>query len=289
MIRVAPQLRNFSRQDLLRMLDDGRVYFNGDTIVPTISGGMPAPPLSNSFEGGTDGVNLTTGNTGGASGDAAFSITDPNSIQKFTTAQSAHGGVCMTIAQTATPASTRWDWQGLGIGSVTDVWFRTYLRIGTVAQIIFIGIRDSAGTLVNEARINSSGIVQIGVGSAGTINTSLNGTVAVSANTWYRFECRCNADTIDGAFEWKLWSSMDSTGTPTDSNSLGGLNNGASIGQVRWGQVTNTTANLQSWHDDVAVSAVTWLGPAGVATAPAVAADYSQFPKPRLRPEYVNS
>jgi hypothetical protein len=231
---------------------------------------VPAPPLSNSFEGGSDGTVLTTANTGGASGDAASSITDPNSIQKFNAANALHGGMCMTIVQTATPASTRWDWTGLGTITNTDVWFRSYLKIGTtIGQAVFMGVRTNAAALAAEFFVDATGHIAVNTGG-GTNIAVLLGTTVISADQWIRLEARVRANGVGASHvEWWLYTTADSTSV-TETKVSTVENAGTDVGQVRWGQVTNTTANRITYHEDVAVSTAGALGPSSAPVTPAM-------------------
>lgn len=231
---------------------------------------MPAPPLLNTFDGGTDGVNLTTANTGGASGTAASSITDTGNIQKFNAANAIHGGMCMTVVQTATPTSARWDWTGLGTITNADVWFRSYVKLATVAQCVFMGVRTNAAALAAEFFIDSTGHVAVNTSGGLNIATLLGTTTTVTAGQWFRVETRVRANGAGASHvEWWLYTSPDSTSVAETKVSTV-ENAGTDVGQVRWGQVTNAVANLTSYHDDVAVSSTGALGPASAPVTPAM-------------------
>jgi len=227
---------------------------------------MPAPPLSNTNEGGTNGTVLTQANHGGASGDAMSSApTDPNSIQKYSSVQAAHGALSFNITQTATPASTRWEWTGLG-AITADVWFRCYLFIPAIpsAQFIFASVRSSAAAaLSSQISVESTGRIMMSLASGAA---AVTGTVAVPTNQWFRVEFRVRSSATVGQVEYRLFKTLDST-TADETKSATGLVLGVDSDSVRWGQVTNTIANFVSYHDDVAVSSTTWIGPAVTAAA----------------------
>jgi hypothetical protein len=221
---------------------------------------VPAPPLSNSFEGGSNTTVLTVGNTGGASGNAASTITDPNSIQTFSSSFAAHGALSCKIAQTATPASTRWDWTGLG-AITADVWWRAYLYLPAApsGQHIFAGIRSSAAAaLSSQASVESTRFVALSLASAALSVTS---NVQVPLNAWFRVEARVRSSATVGQLELWQYNTADSL-TADYHNSATGLILGVDSDQIRWGQITNTIANFVSYLDDVAVSATGPLGPA---------------------------
>jgi hypothetical protein len=259
-MRIAPALRRYTEADLLRLIRDGRAYVDGDVIVPFVAGGNTSP-LSNSFEGGTDGVALSTANTGGTSGDAANSVTNPT-IMTFSNLHAAHGTLSMRILQTATPASTRCDWTAIG-SLTTNVWFRMYVYLPASPASgapVLMGIRDSATALCAELNITTGRLIRIN--TAGGAVGALDGTVALPLAGWCRIEFRCLANATTGEFEWRLYNTLDST-TPDETKSATGLNTLANIDGFRWGQVTNPVANFETFHDDVAVSPNGWIGPAG--------------------------
>lgn len=222
---------------------------------------MPSPPLLNTFEGGTDGTTITQANSGGASGDAwsVAPIIGTGVSLTFSSLQAAHGALAMRIAQPATPASTRVEWDALG-ALTGNVFFRTYLHLPTLGQIVFGGVRTNAASALSaEIFLDATGHVTVHQASGATIAT-LTGATAVTAGTWVRIEWRILSSATVGEFEWRLYASADSTSI-TETKSATGLALGANTSEVRWGQVTNTTANLVSYHDDLAVSTVDWLGP----------------------------
>jgi hypothetical protein len=222
---------------------------------------MPSPPLSNSFEGGTDGTVLTTGNTGAGSGDAASAVVDPNSIQKFSTAQAAHGTVSMIISQTAAPAATYWQWTALGT-ILTSVWFRCYIYLPALpsATFPFMLVKNQAGGGCAEYRITNLGKVTA-VNAAGT--TIQTGTVTVNTNAWFRVEMRVFPSTTVGELEWRLFNTPDSYVADEAPAKATAVVLGANVGQVWWGQPFGPPASLVSRYDDVAVSQIDWLGPYG--------------------------
>lgn len=263
-MRVAPQLRRYSEAELVDLIRRGLARVDGDAIVPTIIGGMPAPPLSQNFDGGggSDGTVISAANTGGG-GQTAVSTTTNPTIQTFSSLQAAHGSLSMRILQTATPASTRWDWTGLG-SITTSVWFRCYLRIpalpGAGTQFIFAGARTSAAALTSQLTIESDGFITMTKADA---TVALQGAVAVSTNQWFRVEFRVLSSTTVGECEYWLYKTMDSSTADEHLVSGSNLILGANTDQIRWGQVSNSIASYESFHDDIAVSSTGLIGPVG--------------------------
>ena len=55
---------------------------------------MPAPPLANTLEGGSNGVGINNANSGGASGDAFTNVVKTTSALDYSTDPPAHGLIC---------------------------------------------------------------------------------------------------------------------------------------------------------------------------------------------------
>jgi hypothetical protein len=92
----------------------------------------------------------------------------------------------------------------------------------------------------------------------------------VSANSWFRVEARVRSNGVGASHvEWWLYKTPDAPIGSHDETKVSTVENtGADVGQVRWGQVTNTTT-VTSYHDDVAV-ATTQLGPSSAPVTPAM-------------------
>jgi hypothetical protein len=233
---------------------------------------MPAPPLSNTLEGGSDGTTITTGNSGGASGDAFSAVTIAGSTtETFSADHAAHGGLSMKIAETVA-GSTRVNWTGLGAltGSVYHRIYVWYDAFPTASGLIFGGVRTSTGAALSaQIRISGTGKIRVENAAAAFI-LALDGVVAIPLSQWARIEFRCKSSTTVGEFEWKWWSSADSSGTPDETLSATGQVLGADQDELRYGIVTNAPASpFTAYFDDMAVSTTDWIGPAGAPPPPA--------------------
>ena len=221
---------------------------------------MPAPPLSNTFEGGSDGVAITTGNSGGTSGDAFTGI--DGTLSLYSNVSPAHGGMAMRIVDTA--ASTRVRWNALG-SITTDVWMRAYLNLSalpvTNTAVIFKA-QVNAGTQCMALLVNkTTGTVQALNAANGVIASSL-GSVSVPFGSWFRLEMRVLASATVGEIEWKWWSSPDSSGTPDDTVAVTGQALGVDYGEALFGLTTSAPATpFTIYYDDIAVSSTGWIGP----------------------------
>jgi hypothetical protein len=225
---------------------------------------VPAPPLANSLEGQATGTTITNANSGGGSGDAFTTVTNPGGshVIAFSDEQNAHGNNAMKIyTPSASPAATRVDWTGLGGGSA-NIWFRLYLyRVNNPpsGQHIFGGVRDSAAALSAQIRVSTAGLIRVENAAAAFI-TALDATVAMRLNQWVRIEWRILSSATVGEFEWRLFNDPESANV-TETKSATGQALAANSDQIRVGVVTNPIASDLSYYDDLAVSTVDWIGP----------------------------
>lgn len=227
---------------------------------------MSTPPLSNSFEGGTDGVQISPANSGGASGNAFDNVTvGAGSVINYSNEQAAHGGLSCKIVTPATgQARTTPDWTGLGGGS-SDIWFREYIyrAANPSATHYILGVRDTGGLACMQAGIRATGLLRWD-NAAGAAILALDSTVAIALGSWNRFEWRVKASTTLGEIEWWLYTTMDAPiGSHADHGGPAtGLALAATADQLRFGMVTNAIASDTSYFDDPGVSLTGPVGPA---------------------------
>jgi hypothetical protein len=220
---------------------------------------------SNTFVGGTDTVAITTGNSGGASGDAFSAIQGTLCVYSVTQQLD---GLAMQVAEPGTFATASCNWTTLG-SLTTDLWARTYLWIPSAPAtgLKIIDFRTSAAAasgflfLETSGKVNMLNAAQTGV---------CIGTVNVALSQWVRIECRIRSATSSGQLEWRLFNSPDSTtADDTSSNSVAVL--GANTDAARFGANTATGPITYTYYmARVAVSDVGWIGPAGSVSPPAV-------------------
>ncbi|MFI7630281.1 hypothetical protein [Microbispora rosea] len=219
--------------------------------------------LQNSFEGGTNNSSITTGNSGGTSGDA-FSLVDTDGGSPvFTNAQAAHG----TLSARLPPDSgLQWGLSGNG-----DRYIRAYLRpvlhntsgqthtirleLATPNVGAFwyaeIALTSTTATLTLQAWNNSGG-EQVIVGTAST---------APLTGQWIRVELRAT-NAASGNGELRLYNSPDSsTPSATITGNMTQTLEAWSYAQVyHYASVAGTGPDI--WVDDLALSDTGWPGPA---------------------------
>lgn len=216
---------------------------------------MPAPPLANNFNGGTDGATITTGNSGGASGDAFQSI---SATPVFTNVQWHSGGMAMRIVDAA--GTTHCAHSGLG-SITTNVYFRTYMYMDAFPGTNAVAILMQTGAAANCAWININTTGKVNARNAA--NTSINtSTASVNLSSWFRLEWRVKASVTVGEIEWRLYNSPDSETITETINAAATQVLGANIDLVRWGETANVPGTpFTVYFDDVAVSTTDWIGP----------------------------
>lgn len=211
----------------------------------------------NSFEGGTDEANITTGNSGGASGDAFDSVSiGTGATVVYDNAQAAHGSNSARIATTGTSSLA---YVAYTLASVTSDISRAYIRLTSLPAVVQILTRYMSGA--NQGlRVNVKAAGTLEVRDAG--NTVVGTTTsAVTPGQFWRYELQPGFGAGAGTCVLRLYTDPDSD-TITDSLNLSGLTLTANATEVRFG-VGAAAANMAAvWFDDLAVEGATWHGPA---------------------------
>lgn len=227
---------------------------------------MPAPPLYNTLEGGSDTTTISAANSGGGSGNAFSTVVVGSGVTLTYSVTQSHKSVLgMKLVQPATPALTYVDWTGLG--SLTGNFYtRFYLYLAALpsATTYINTVRTSADVGCAFLRINvTTGFIEAANAAQSGIAAS-TGSVAVATNQWIRIESRIVASTTVGQFEWRLFNNADST-VASDTVSVSSQVLGANIDKTRLGQpvaatfVTSQTLIFDDWE----VSTENWIGPTG--------------------------
>lgn len=227
---------------------------------------------TNSAEGGTNGVTPSTGNSGGASGDA-FAVSIPgastNSTCVYSTAQKAHGSLAYLF--TTKPSDTSYVQWSVTPGGSLSVRFYYYTTTTPSTTSLICQIRN--GSQAAQIGLGSDMILRVMNAASGNLTT---GWSALSLNTWYRIEIVVTKGTTtsNGRIQAKYFS-LDSTspiGTPYDS---GATTNAGTVDftQVRFGRAGGaaTSADQVYYIDDMAAQDTSaFLGPVGSNLPPTV-------------------
>lgn len=219
---------------------------------------------SNNFEGGTNGTTITSGNSGGSSGDAF------NAVIGTPTFSSTHARGTLSMAIVNATGTTYVEWSGLG--SITsDLYLRTYLYLTaypTTTRATIFRLQTAANGLCGTLRINTNGTISV---SDATDSGGADGSVPIALNQLVRVEAHVIPGTSGGTFDWRLFNSAEST-TTSDAVSWGAVFTlGANVDIIRTGLALAVPATpFTIYYDDVGVGTSGWLGPAVTVNKPIV-------------------
>lgn len=218
--------------------------------------------LRNSFNGGTDGVTITTLNSGGTSGDAFGST---NGTPKFESDNATGFRSPMTCLFT-TSSSDILRWTGITLAA-RDIWVREYIYFtanpgssGSVVNINNLG----AGTTNMAVFVDTNGKVAVNDTTNAQVGLT---TTSITLNSWVRIEALCSTGTTtsNGSFTLRLFNTTESF-TPTETISASGLNFTTTLpDRVSWTFCSGATSYQA---DDFAATDNTWLGPASLSPPP---------------------
>lgn len=213
-------------------------------------------PLINNADGGTNGATVTTGNSGGVSGDAWNQVAITSGTLIFDSTQKMYGSLSYKYDPAAGGIS-QFGWDTTSIGIVTEIWGRTYHRLSGISvnqPAVFFG----AGGGASAASIYFTAGNHVKVWNAGQA-AGTEGSVAVSASSWFRLEYYLKAHASAGTIEAKLFLTPDST-TVSETITLANTGTNGVLDQVMWGGFDGTD-NPIAWVDSHELSRVGYVGP----------------------------
>ncbi len=225
---------------------------------------MAAPPLSNSFEGGSDGTTITTGNSGGASGVAWDNVTLGLNCDIRYNVDPLSGDMSAHVVMPATAAQSYLDWSAFGSLTI-PVYVRVYLlKTATPPANWFypFWLHTTGAVRAMGVAITTANLLRIDNAAGTSVGTS---TLAVPNNQWVRIETKVTPSTTVGIVEYRLYLNADAPALNYDeTKTFTGLALTANIDEFQCGvRSTVTNMNGQHWYyDNVAISTVDWLGPA---------------------------
>lgn len=202
----------------------------------------------NTAEGGTDGINVSTANSGGASGDAWSTVsgTGTTAFDDDEPTRTGHGA----FAYKFSPPSGNSQYVAWAFDSAEQAQVCVYGHFPTwpATPQRIISIRN-ATTDVAVFEVNTSGLFVVKNAASATLDTTSTGLSSVSG-VWYRFELRVikGTTTSNGTIEWAVYDG--DMPTPIISGSNTATNTGTtSIVEARFGK-TDTGAGTMSLHLD---------------------------------------
>ncbi len=227
------------------------------------------PLVANSFEGGTNGVAVTTANSGGTSGDAFNAVAGAvaGATLAYSATEMAHGSLALQVATAAT-AGTQWVGYTTSFGTNSDFYlrFNLYLTALPAASATLWRGFSGAATLCS-LNMNTSGQLRVQDSLGVVVSGSTSG--ALPTGQWVRVELHITMSTTVGQTELRVYHSVDSTVATFSAQSTATLNLGAtSADGYRMGLQTTQANYGPTWFDDYALSTTTWLGPAAASNVP---------------------
>lgn len=219
----------------------------------------------NGFEGGTNATTITTGNSGGASGDAFSTIVGSPT---YSSTRAASGAMSGRLPPASPGTSLSFNLSGTGTR-----WCRIYLwATAWTASTVFFDLSGANVLYYAEVRPTNVELRQ----AVGT-SDSLLGTISVAPATsqWIRLEMQATS-LATGAAELRLYNTADST---TVSGSTTGAKPQTADTWSYMDIVNDSSGSPPDVYvDEIAWSDVDWLGPvsAGSARRTVVQAGLSQ-------------
>jgi hypothetical protein len=223
--------------------------------------------LANNFEGGSNTTLMTTGNSGGTSGNA-FDLCNPGSVSPtFSSTHAAHGSLAMQVT-TTTAAQPFCQWfASITGGPYGTLWMREYLYFTanpTNQHKSFVWATSAANA--GSVFISTAGKILL-ADSGGTVRVT--STASIPLNAWFRLEGFCVGSATVGQLGFSMWTtSMDSAGAADETQT-----SAASFNTL--GLLTKAIVGCQSsvasvgpyWIDDYAISSTGAIGPVSSGSA----------------------
>ncbi len=226
--------------------------------------------LTNCADGGANGVDVTTANSGGASGDAwpSKAIDTGNSITFSNTV--ARGAMSYRISRGATgEVSVSW----VDLPSVPMIYARLYICMPTLPSssfrpIVFGSTADNSVSWSLGVRTDG----KVSIRDAASAQMSVSGS-ALEVGRWMRIEVAVTVSPTVGSSVVKLYREADSpypTEVMTSASTFNTQSGGNPIDVVRFGMTQLFAPNYTYYLDDVIVTDAGFLGPAAPAYAPSL-------------------
>ena len=232
-----------------------------DDIAVSSAGYMgPVITLTSTFQGGTSGTTITTGNSGPPSGNAFDNVAiGTGASVTYDSTVAAHGTLSAKFATggTATTSLTEWT---TTMGTQTTVYFRMYVYLPAVppnAGFRAFNARSGANH-AGSVLFTPGGTIQLAVGSGFTAVKTF--VTPPPAGAWFRIEGYVTGDASAGAISASLYTTLDST-TAVETQTSTGQNTVGALTAYWFGQGSSVASSGPFWLDDVGISNSAYLGP----------------------------
>jgi hypothetical protein len=215
--------------------------------------------FQNSCEGGSNGTGVTTGNSGGASGDAFGVVNIANGTLNYDNSNPAHGSLCHLYNVAASPSGVmRVGWTFTAITTGNKIAGRIYLRRTSNPT-------GSGQALWTCGLIGTGTCAMVDINTAGqpriwdSVNTTQTFTNPISLAGWNRIEFEVTLGT-SGSTGVRLYSG-DSL-TLVEAQTLGVANNRASSDESYFGEQWASDPSGVFRLDDYQINDSGFPGPA---------------------------
>jgi hypothetical protein len=230
----------------------------------------------NNARGGTAGATVTTGNSGGDSGDAWNTVSiGTGGALTFDDTHLLHilqgPGLAYELSLGATSGTVLAEWTISG----ATLYFRVYLYFtaNPAAGIRPVAFRASA-SLAAAIGVSTAGKLQL-INAANSVQQSF--TESIPLNQWFRVEGQITGNASTGVLSASIFNDADSV-TADETHTLTAQNTSGSLTQIWFGQQA-TAANVGPyWLGDMGVSDTALLGPS---SPELIATEDSAYP-PRI-------
>jgi hypothetical protein len=236
--------------------------------VPRTPQSITSPPavIVWTGEGGTNGTGITTGNSGGASGDAFDGVSLGSGATAVYDNAHSRGGLAAKLATGGTAADCALTYS-TRLGSRTKAYFRAYFYIpsnpGTNHRLID-AFDSGSGQLCFALYLTTAGKLQSVDNGGGQIQIM---TASVPLNAWFRVEMMVIGSATAGQVEVKRFDTPDGTVADETITSAATQNTRGSFNNYRFGAAGDPMpASRTIWVDDLGISTGGYLGPTFAAT-----------------------
>lgn len=225
---------------------------SASSLVPATTGSFT---LANTFEGGSNGTTITTGNSGGTSGNAFDSTS--GTVPTFSTAHAMHGTIGLAMQGSG---NVRWSSASV-TGGNTTMYGRVYVFITAApnVQTVLVGGQTPSSTIAAQfsVRVNTNRAV-------GTItkgSTAIASTTKLTVATWYRLEFKMVSVTSGNCtLDCRIYVGDSTTITETMTQATGtGQAGDTSIDGLMVGSTNIVTANVV-FLDDLQINSTGYPG-----------------------------
>lgn len=215
------------------------------------------------FEAGTNGNTVTTGDPGAATQWDAITIGGLSTLKYDST--HAYG---LLSAKFSSLANAMWlEWNAGHHGTQTDDYGRTYVwrdTLDSVTAHYWLAMYDSTAAFIGRLLIDTSGKIAIQQSSGAIAAT---GSVTVATAQWTRLEYKIINNTSTGILEVKLFNSPNSS-SPDETITATSINTRADTTTLRFGSEQVNTSGYNYYMDDIVGGAAAYPGPAPSTSQP---------------------